>query len=182
MINDIINIIQTTALKHIAVKSFKYQKRIMINQQGNNRYFQVILEDNMYMSNINEGKFKCTANIDILGFPHKDGKTIISHIQDTAFSIAVALIWYINSNNQYQNIININNYDILTLSNFTDDNAAGVRLTLDLILPNPLNICTVYDDFDEDNMEVEDTDEIIVIPPYDETNINNLNIHPIKLK
>ena len=55
MLEQIVNYIGSVGLKHKAVKTFKYQKRSLINQQNNNGYVELIIEDNAYL----HGNIQC---------------------------------------------------------------------------------------------------------------------------
>lgn len=73
MLEQIVNYIGSVGLKHKAVKTFKYQKRSLINQQNNNGYVELIIEDNAYLQQvITQNIFTATFNVDILGFPKDD--------------------------------------------------------------------------------------------------------------
>lgn len=183
MLEQIINYIGSVALKHKAVNTFKYQKRSLINQQNNNAYIEFVVEDNAYLQQIiTQNIFTGTFNIDILGFP-KDDTEILS-IQNACLTVAVEIMAYIEQDPTFLGQLSIHDYDILFVSHFTDDDAAGVRLSLELVLPNPINLCTYMDNFDEET-------DIVEKPTLDLTqadkavlsdNKKTLNLKPIKLK
>ena len=183
MLEQIINYIGSVALKHKAVNTFKYQKRSLINQQNNNAYIEVVIEDNSYLQQIiTHNIFTMTTNINILGFPKDD--TEILEVQSVAMQIAVEIMAYIEQDQTFLGQLSIHDYDILLVSHFTDDDAAGVRLSLELVLPNPINLCTYMDNFDEET-------DIIEKPTLDLTqadkavlsdNKKTLSLKPIKLK
>lgn len=179
MFQEIIDYIGNTALKHIAVKSYKYQKRIMINQQNNHSYMQFIVEDNPYFQFIKTANvYTLTLNIDIIGQPKDD--TQILEVQNDAFQVGAEIIAYIERDLTYKGLLSIYDFDFLSISHFTDDNSAGQRLTLELVVPNPVNLCILDDNFDEDNMQVEETDDIDL--PQVENKSDELILTPIKLK
>ena len=183
MLEQIINYIGSVALKHKAVNTFKYQKRSLINQQNNNAYMEVVIEDNSYLQQIiTHNIFTMTTNINILGFPKNDKE--ILDVQSVAMQIAVEIMAYIEQDPTFLGQLSIHDYDILLVSHFTDDDAAGVRLSLELVLPNPINLCTYMDNFDEET-------DIIEKPTLDLTqadkavlsdNKKTLSLKPIKLK
>lgn len=153
MYKTITNYIGETALKHIAVKCFKYQKRIMVNQQANNAYLQWVIEDETYCQWVKTADvFTMSYNIDVIGKPKDD--TEILEIQNDAFQVAVETIGYIANDTDMRNILSVYDYDVQFISHFTNDSSAGVRVTLTLATPNPLDLCTFMDNFDEDNMGV----------------------------
>ena len=84
---------------------------------------------------------------------------------------------FIDTQEAFQGILSVYDYSILTLSHYTDDNAAGVKLSLVLQMPSPLNWCTLDDNFDDEPHE-EEQDKEIDIPT---TEVGELDINPIKL-
>lgn len=183
MLEQIVNYIGSVGLRHKAVKTFKYQKRSLINQQNNNGYIELIIEDNAYLQQvITQNIFTAAFNVDILGFP-KDDTEILS-IQSLCMQIAVEIMAYIEQDTTFLGQLSIHDYDILLVSHFTDDASAGIRLSLELVIPNPINLCSFMDNFDENV-------EIVEKPTLDLTqadkavptgNKKELNLKPIKLK
>lgn len=183
MLEQIVNYIGSVGLKHKAVKTFKYQKRSLINQQNNNGYVELIIEDNAYLQQvITQNIFTATFNVDILGFPKDD--TEILGIQSLCMQIAVEIMAYIEKDGTFLGKLSIHDYDILLVSHFTDDSSAGVRLSLELIIPNPINLCSFMDNFNE-NVEIVEkptlnltqADKAVLADKKKE-----LNLRPIKLK
>lgn len=183
MLEQIVNYIGSVGLKHKAVKTFKYQKRSLINQQNNNGYIELIIEDNAYLQQvITQNIFTATFNVDILGFPKDD--TEILGIQSLCMQIAVEIMAYIEKDGTFLGKLSIHDYDILLVSHFTDDASAGVRLSLELVIPNPINLCSFMDNFNENV-------EIVEKPTLNLTQADKavatdkkkqLNLRPIKLK
>lgn len=179
MFEDIINYIGEIALRHKAVRSFQYKKRIKINAQNNTPYMQVIVEDNSYLQLIKTNNvFTCTLNIDILGQP-KD-ETQILEVQNDALTVAVNIMAYIERDITYKGMLSIYDYDMLMLSEFTDDRSAGVRLSLELVLPIPIDLCTLDDNFN-DEVEIVEPDDDIDLPQI-ENKSDELILTPIKLQ
>lgn len=183
MLEQIVNYIGSVGLKHKAVKTFKYQKRSLINQQNNNGYVELIIEDNAYLQQvITQNIFTATFNVDILGFPKDD--TEILGIQSLCMQIAVEIMAYIEKDGTFLGKLSIHDYDILLVSHFSDDASAGVRLSLELVIPSPLNLCSYLDNFDE-NVEIVEkptlnltqADKAVLAGKKKE-----LNLRPIKLK
>lgn len=146
MLNEVINYLISVALRHKGIKSARYQARDLINQQNNNSYFQFIVEDSIYSQfNANSSTFNLTVNIDIIGFPTSDYTVL--NAQSDAFQIGLEVISFIQEDNEYRDIISIEDYSFLTLSRFTDDNCAGQRMTIEMIIVSPLNYCTLSDNF-----------------------------------
>lgn len=182
MFEQIINYILEIALRHKAVKYGKYQSRILINQQNNNAYMQVNVEDDPFFQLLvsQDNIFTVTLNLDILGFVTPEYS--ILQAQSDALQIGVELIAFIDQDETFRGQMSIHDYSFLGLSHFTDDNAAGQRLTLELRIPNPINLCTFLDNFDDepDIMEIDkEIDLTDVNPPSSK---NDLVLKPILLK
>jgi hypothetical protein len=181
MLKQLIEYIGNTALKHVAVKQFKYQKRIMINQQNNNGYIQFIIETDPFFQLIKTSNvYTLTLNIDILAFPNSDYNVL--DCQNDCFTIGNEILWYISTDDTFMGQVSIYDYSFLALENFTDDNTAGQRISLELIVPDPINLCEYRNNFNEDNMQVEEDKSIVLINSYPESKSNDLILNPIKLK
>lgn len=177
---QIIQYIGETAMKHIAVNTFKYQSRALINAQGNNRMMEVVIEDNsdaQYYKTANV--FALNLNIDILGKPNKENS--ILYIQSLAFQIANEIIAYIGRDLTYMGYLSVLDKDFLFLSHYTDDDSAGVRLSLQLAIPDPVNLCTFDDNFDDDQMGVEVTDDVDLNPDIPTESDDELVLRPVQL-
>ena len=171
------------ASKHKAVNYVGYKRQMNINDQNNTKYFQFIIDnESLLEKQIVEGILTLRLNVDVLGFVSSD--LTVLDIQDTALHIILDYIEYINADMEYFNL-EVRDYSIASYSEYTDDNAAGVRATIQLIVPNPINICEYKDNFIDKTEE----DEVMVdIEPENEctntsfNNTSNLIINPIKLK
>lgn len=181
MFEQIINYLINVSLRHKAVNYAKYQNRSYINQQNNNGYYQVNINSDVYsqllISVVNQ-PFTVTINIDILGFPSKDHSVL--KCQSDALQIGVEMIHFIRQDDTFMGQLSIYDYSFLALDEFTDDRSAGQRLTLELIVPDPVNLCTFMDNFldepkiiDEMDKEIELTD---VNPP---SKANDLVLRPV---
>ena len=181
MINEIVEYIATTFMKHIAVKSCKYQDKILINAQNSNPYVQVVIEsDGAFAQWIKTSNvFTITFNINILGLPSDDFKILDVH-NDT-FQIGNEVLNYIENDNTYKNIISVYDFDFLSLTHYTDDNAAGWRMSLELVIPNPVNLCEYLNNFSEDNIPVEAEKPLDIINSKPDTKSNELVLNPIRL-
>ena len=77
----------------------------------------------------------------------------------------------------YQIILSVYDYDILTLSHYTDDSCAGVKLSLVLQMPSPVDLCSLEDNFNDEPYSG-DTDTEITI---NEDEVGDIDINPIHL-
>lgn len=171
MIQDIVDIIKNTALRHKGVRTFRYNGEDLINAQNSHAYYQVTLDDvQLHELNITTNIFTVNLDIYILGFGRDTAR-----VQDNAYTIAVDLIAWLD--NHYIGTVSVHDYSILTLSRFTDDEAAGVKISLELAMPSPLDLCTYEDNFNDEPYEPEPDHEIDV--PEEE--VGDLDINVIKL-
>lgn len=178
MIKDIVNIIRETSLKHKGVRTFRYTGDDLHNQQNNHEYYQVYLDDiSHHQLNITTNIFKVELNLYILGFPVNIPEDILEK-QNDAYTIAADIIAYLDTNEAFRGILSVYDYSILTLSHYTDDNAAGVKLSLVLAMPSPVNLCELEDNFNDEPYQPEPDKEIDI--DTDET--GDIDIKPITLK
>lgn len=159
MLEDVINIIRNVSLRHKAVNTFKYQDSMLTNAQGSNRYFQVVVDDtnlSQLLISYSPDVFTITLDVYILGFVPTSGS--ILDIQSQAYDIAIQIIKKVESLEEYKNIIDIHDYSILTLSHYTDDDSAGVKMSLEMRVP--IGVCDLDDYFDDEptDMTEEDTE------------------------
>ena len=69
----------------------------------------------------------------------------------------------------------------MNISQFTDDNLFGTRMTVYMHIPSPINECNINDYINELNKYYyNELNDIEII--YPKINIDNININPIKLK
>lgn len=179
MIKDVVNVIKNAALRHKGVRTFRYQGDDLNNAQNNYKGYQVYVDDiSHHQLNITTGIFKVEFQIYILGFATGESGNTILDVQNDAYTIACDIMAKIDTDEVYRGILSVYDYSILTLSHYTDDNSAGVKLSLVLEMPSPLNWCTLDDNFNDEPYE-EDEDTPIDVPT--ENVPDDLDITPIKL-
>lgn len=171
------------ATQHKAVNKVGYKRQININDQSNEKYFQFIIDnESLLEKQLVEGIMTLRLNIDVLGFISSD--LTVLDIQDTALHIILDFMEYINNDTTYYNL-EVRDYSVASYSEYTDDNCAGVRATIQLIVPNPINICEYRDNFIEKEEEVKVEMDINPENNCSNTSFNNtsnLILNPIKLK
>ena len=176
MIKDIIEIIKDVSLRHKGVHTFKYKGNDLFNAQNNHPGYQVYVDDvSFHQLNITTNIFKAEFQVYVLGFV--DDKTDILTVQNNAYTIACDIMAYIDLQDEYRGVLSVYDYSILTLSHYTDDESAGVKLSLILQMPSPVNLCTIDGNFNDEPYEPE-PDHEIDIP---EKEVGDLDINPIKL-
>jgi hypothetical protein len=176
MLKDVINILKDVSLRHKGVYTFRYQGEKLNNAQNNFKGYQVYIDDiSLHELNITTNIFKAKFEIYILGFVGDD--TDVLEVQNNAYTIACDIMAYIDTQDDFKGVLSVYDYSILTLSHFTDDNSAGVKLSLVLQMPSPVNMCTLDDNFNDEPYEPEPDKEIDI----DTKEVGKLDINPIKL-
>lgn len=179
MLKDIIEILRDTALRHKGVHTFKYQGDDRFNQQNNYGTYQVYVDDiSLHQLNITTGIFKVEFQIYVLSQPDGTSGNTILDVQNDAYTIACNIMGKIDTDEANRGVLSVYDYSILTISHYTDDNSAGVKLSLVLEMPNPLNWCTLDENFNDEPYSG-DTDTEITISGV--TEVNDIDIKPIKL-
>ena len=176
MLKDVIDILKDVSLRHKGVYTFRYQGDDLNNAQNNFKMFQVYVDDiSLHELNITTNIFKARFEIYIIGFVHDD-KTVLD-VQNDAYTIACDIMAYIDTQEAFQGVLSVYDYSILTLARYTDDSSAGVKLSLTLEMPNPVNLCTLEEQFD-DEPHKEEEDMKIDINTED---VGEIEINPITL-
>lgn len=180
MLKDIIEILETISLRHKGVRTFRYQSKILNNAQNNYGTYQVYVDDvSLHQLNITNNVFKAEFDIYILGQANGESGNTILDVQNNAYTIAVDIVAKIDSDEAFRGVLSVYDYSILVLSHYSDDNSSGVKLSLVLEMPSPLNWCTLDENFNEEPYSG-DTDTEITISG--DTVSEDLIINPIKLK
>ena len=176
MLKDIIEILKNISLRHKGVCTFKYQGDDLNNQQGNYKGFQVYVDDiSLHQLNITTNIFKTEFQIYILSTPENTPEAILN-AQNEAYTIAVDILAYIDLKSEYKGILSVYDYSILTLSHYTANNSAGVKLSLVIETPNPVNLCELDDNFNDEPYEEKDNEITI-----NEDEVGDITLNPIKL-
>lgn len=177
MLKDIIEILKDISLRHKGVRTFRYQSDVYNNAQNNYAAYQVYVDDiNMHQLNITNNVFTSSFEIYILSQADGTSGNTILDIQDNAFTIASDIVAYIDGSD-FKGVLSVYDYSILTLSHYSDDNAAGVKLSLVLKAPSPVNLCTLEDNFNDEPYE-ETEDNVIDI---NKEEIGDIDLNPIHL-
>lgn len=168
MLNELISVIRDTCLRHKLIKTFKYQAAIYNNAQNSNKYLQAYVDD-VHMSQLlistSPNIFTITFDLYILGFVDTEDTTL--NVQDKCYDTALQIIMKLGDLEEYQSIIEVHDYSLLTLSHYTDDNSAGVKATIELRVP--IGMCDLDDYFNDEPYEDEDDEDI------------EINLNPIEL-
>lgn len=171
---------------HKAVNSSRYDARILTNAQNSNGYMQFNIDSSPFFDtliSVPNIPFTFQLNIDILGFPRKDGTYSILDAQSDAFQIGIEWLHYIRQDDTFMGQLAVRDYQFLGFDHFTDDDAAGMRLTVQFVLADPISLCTFMDNFSTEYIpaEHEDIPEIDITDPNPPSEINDLVLRPILL-
>lgn len=160
------------------VNYVKYTGDDLINQQNNNKNLQC------WIDNISLSQYNLTTNINkiefqvyILGFPDKTPESVLD-IQDICYNAAVNFLAYIDNMPQFQGLISLYDWSILTLDRFTDDSNAGVKVSVVLNAVSPINLCTLEDWFNDEPYTPEKDEPEIDIDTKDP---GEITLKPVKL-
>ncbi len=138
-----------------------------MNQQHNEKTIQCWLDDvSFHQFNLTQNTAKVEYQIYILGFP-EDTPDEILDIQDKCYDVALYTLAYLDNNDELKGLVSLYDYSILTLSHFTAQNNAGVKLSVVLTIPNGVNLCELDEHFGE---------------PYTPEQDEPIDIKPITLK
>lgn len=160
------------------VNYVRYTGDDLINQQNNNKPIQC------WIDNISLSQYNLTTNINkmsfevyILGFADGTSGNTVLDVQDVCYNVAVNFLTYIDNMPQFQNLISLYDWSILTLDRFSDDSNAGVKLSVVLNAVSPINLCEFEGWFNDEPYQEEPDHEIDV----NNEEIGDIEIRPITL-
>lgn len=178
MLKDVIEIIKNISLRHKGVRTFRYQGEKLNNAQNNFKGYQVYVDDiNLHELNITTNIFKVSLEIYVLGQPDGTSGNTVLDVQNNAYTIACNIMAFIDTQDEFKGILSVYDYSLLTLARYTDDNSAGVKLSLVLQMPSPVNLCTLDENFNDEPYEDEEDHEIDI----NEEEVGDIDITPITL-
>ena len=180
MIKDIIDILRNVSLRHKGVRTFRYQNDNFNNAQNDYDTYQIYVDTvSLHRINITTNIFLSEFEIYILGHPSFESGSTIEDVQTEAYTIAVDIMGYLDNMPQYKGILSVYDFSILTLEGYSNDKSSGVKLSLTLQLPSPLDLCTLEDNFNDEPYE-EEEDDVITIS-NNNYNVDDISLTPIKL-
>lgn len=181
MYKQIIDYIISIFLRHKAVFNCRYMQRIYTNAQGNNGYIQAIINSDPYIQaliSVANRPTTLTLNIDILAF--KTNEYTVVDAQSDTLQIGMEVIHFIEQDPYFMGRLSIHDFSFLGLDEYTDDRAAGQRLTLELIIPDVTNLCTFMDNFlDEPKIIEKEDKEISLVDVNPPSEANDLVLRPV---
>ncbi len=147
---DVVNILGDALSRFKGVNFVKYQGDDLNNQQHNYNTIQCYIDDiSLSQFNLTTNIVKVEFEVYILGFPENQTPENILDVQDKCYNVAINVLAWIDTRDELKGIVRVYDYSILTLSRYTDQSNAGVKLSLILEIPNGVDMCTMEDNFGE---------------------------------
>lgn len=165
MYKDLINIIKDICLRYKGTKTFRYQNVFLNNAKNNYATLQIYLSDVTHHDlniSYNPPIFKMEATLYILDTPTKDEDSILD-VQDRCYDAALNIIAKLDSLEEYQGILRIHDYSIMTVSHYSDDDSAGVMVSIELQIPVAVDLCAVDDNFNDEPYQPEPEQEVTIV-------------------
>lgn len=149
---EIVNLLYNLARTQISVRGFIYGKAYN-KGAGTDAYPLVWLDDPITAGTVNElnSALRYTVNVDILDIPKSDADVL--GIQSAALTIGLSFREKLK--NKFGGV-SVESFNFITLRDYYDDNAAGVRMTYSIVAPNPLDICEEYFDDNKQFLQIKD--------------------------
>ena len=160
IIKQIVNTFYNLSEKHKLVRSFTYDRVSKKKGTGEQLYPMVFLEDPIYINKSQplQRQIPVQVNIDIIMLPQAFNNFNVRQLtevecQNLCHQIALSFVSKIRQDNK--NIfdrqgLEIDNYSFITLRNWGDDNASGIRMTLNLLVDSDIQLCDIDEHFDPD--------------------------------
>ena len=174
---DVVNILKDTLSRFKGVNYVKYQGDDLNNQQHNYKTLQCYIDDvSIHYFNLTTNIVKAEWQIYILGFTENDTPDEILDVQDACYNAAINVLAKIDMIEEIKGLVRVYDYSILTLSHYTGQNNAGVKLSIVLEIPNGVDLCKIDDLFGEPYEEEKEAD--IDIPTDD---VGDITLKEVKL-
>ena len=174
---EVTNAIIDTLKRFKGVNFVKYTGDDLINAQNNNKTIQCWVDDiSLHQFNLTQNVAKAEYQIYIIGFVTGESGNTVLDVQDRCYDIALYTLAYLDTKEEFKGIISLYDYSILTLSHFSTDDSAGVKLSVVLTIPNGVNLCELDEHFGEPYPEDKDNEIDIDI-----NEVGDIDLKPITL-
>lgn len=175
---DIITMVADTFSRFKGVNFVKYQSDDLNNQQHNYKTIQAYISDVAFeQHNLTTNINKLELNVYILGFPENDTPDDILDVQDKCYNVAINVLAYLDTKPQFQGILSLYDYDIMTISHYTAQLNAGVKVSIVLNVPSAVNLCELDDNFGEPYVPEGDAEIDI-----DNNEVGDITLTPVNLR
>lgn len=158
IVRKIIDTFYDLARQHKLIRSFAYDRVSKGMGTGEKDYIQFFLEDPIYIndSTPTTGQTLATVNFDITCIPQAFSNYNVRQLteqecQNVCHQVALHIIARLRSlNAEFDTRIGMEvvKYSFVTLRNWGDDKAAGVRCTVRLAVDNDIQLCDLDEHFD----------------------------------
>lgn len=158
IVRKIIDTFYELAKEHKLIRSFEYNRVSKGMGTGEKMYPQFFLEDPIYIGDSTPltGQTLVTVNFEVTCLPHAFSNYNVKQLteeecQNLCHQIALHIIAKLRADNkefETRTGIEVVKYSFITLRNWGDDKAAGVRCTLQLALDNDIQLCDLDEHFD----------------------------------
>ena len=158
IVKKIIDTFYDLARQHKLIRSFAYDRVSKGMGTGEKNYPQFFLEDPIYIndSTPTTGQTLATVSFDITCLPQAFSNFNVRQLteeecQNVCHQIALNIIAKLRALNlEYDKRIGMEvvRYSFMTLRNWGDDKAAGIRCTIQLALDNDIKFCDLDEHFD----------------------------------
>lgn len=158
IIKNVIDTFYDLSKEHKLIRSFVYDRVSKGMGTGEKNYPQCFLEDPIYIldSTPLDGKVYVTVNFDITCLPHAFSNYNVKQLtevecENVCHQIAlnyVARLRELNKDFETRNGVEVVKFSFVTLRNWGDDKAAGVRCTVRLAVDNDIQLCDLDEHFD----------------------------------
>lgn len=144
---DVTNMIIDVLSRFKGVNFVKYSGDDLINSQHNYDTLQCWVDDvSFHQFNVTQNIAKVEYQIYILGMTDSTPESVLD-VQDRCYDVALYTLAYLDNNVKYRGVVSLFDYSILTLSHYTAQNNAGVKLSVVLTIPNGVNMCELDEHF-----------------------------------
>lgn len=165
MYRELIEIIKDVCLRYKGTKTFRYQNVFLNNSQNNYATLQIYLSDVTHHDlNISYTPpvFKMETTLYILDHPTKDEDSILD-CQDRCYDAALNIIAKLDNLKEYQGILRVHDYSIMTISHYSDDDSAGVMVSIEIQIPVAIDLCSYEDNFNDEPYTPEPEKDITIV-------------------
>ena len=162
IVRKIIDTFYDLARQHKLIRSFVYDRVSKGMGTGEKNYPQFFLEDPIYINDTTPttGQTLATVSFDITCLPQAFSNFNVRQLtedecQNVCHQIALHIIAKLRSKNlEYETRIGMEvvKYSFMTLRNWGDDKAAGIRCTVQLALDNDIQLCDLDEHFDSEKV------------------------------
>lgn len=158
IVKNVISTFYDLAREHKLIRSFVYDRVSKGMGTGEKSYPQFFLEDPIYINDGKplDGQVLCTINFDITCLPQAFSnwnvpQLTVEECQNVCHQIGlhmIARLRELNKDFDSRTGVEVLSYSFLTLRNWGDDKAAGVRCTLRVYVDNDIQLCDLDEHFD----------------------------------